>query len=396
MKNRRISVLFVGRDERDFSAVRSLLRSTKEVTAKLQWIAEFALGLEMALTNKFDVCLIDYCLDKHNGLDFIRKALRSGCTAPLILLSGKRDYALDMKAMESGASDYLVKSELESAFLKHSMQYAIARKKEELALRHSKRLQQEANEKMKKNMLSINEELDMAGKVQESMLPRDVTEINGLTVATAYLPCGRIGGDLYDIIKIDETRSCFIMFDVVGHGVPAALISAMAKVSFTKNVNRVANTAEIMERVNKEIVSFFKEKRHITAFIAVYDSACREIVFTGGGHPSPIVLHPKERRIEYLVSRGLPLGMFGDVQYEVSRTRLCPEDCIVFFTDGLVESSNSNDALFGKKRLEAILTNLPVESSANDILGAIIKAQCCFSGNNARSDDITIVIVKIP
>ena len=150
-----------------------------------------------------------------------------------------------------------------------------------------------------------------------------------------------------------------------------------------------------MERVNKEIVSFFKEKRHITAFIAIYDNVTGEIVFSGGGHPSPIVLHPAEKRIEYLNSRGLPLGMFRDIPYEASRMQLNQGDCIIFYTDGLTESYNTNKALFGKKQLEGVLTSLSEGCSTDDILGAIIKAQCSFSGTVARTDDITILIVKI-
>ncbi len=396
MSNHPLRVLCIGGKEREFAALLNLVRKAYRGSTGMQWISGSDCGMEIILKRQHDVCLVDIAIGQRNALDFLRKAVRAGCTIPIIMLSEKPNHAFDVKAMKAGASDFLIKSEIYPSQFERAVRYSMSHKKEERALRNSKRLQQEAHEKLEKAMQSINEELEMAGKVQESMLPRDITEINGLTVATAYLPCGRIGGDLYDIIKIDETRACFLMCDVVGHGVPAALISAMVKVSFTKNINRASSTAHVMERVNTEIVNFFKEKRHITAFIAVYDTATRELAFTGGGHPSPIVVHPRERRLEYLSSRGLPLGMFGDIRYEVSRTLLCSGDCIVLYTDGLTESHNSNDALFGKKRLEAILTGLPEEASVNDILGAVIKAQFSFSGDAERSDDITIVIVKVP
>jgi phosphoserine phosphatase RsbU/P len=396
MRNRPLKVLYIGSDEKDFFLIRDHLRKMKEVNTGIQWMSDFNCGMEMLRKKVHDVCLADFHLGQRNGLDFIRKAIRSGCVAPIIMLSDRRDHALDIKAMKAGAADYLIKPEIQPSVLEHSMRYSMAHKHEEQALRNAKHLQQEAKEKLEKAMQSINEELEMAGKLQKSMLPRDIAEINGLSLATAYLPCGRVGGDLYDIIKIDETRTCFLMFDVVGHGVPAALISAMVKVSFNKNITRSASPADIMERVNKEIVSFFYEKRHITAFIAIYDNATREIIFAGGGHPSPIVLHPKERRLEYLISRGLPLGMFGEVQYEVSRSRLNQEDVLVLYTDGLVECHDSNDALFGKKRLEGILTSLSEASSADDVLGAIIKSQFSMGVSAKRSDDVSIVIIKIP
>jgi phosphoserine phosphatase RsbU/P len=396
MSNHPLKVLCIGSNECDFILLRELIQKAQIRRAGMQWISDSVRGMEILLKNRHDVCIVDSKLGQENALVLLRRAARSGCITPLILFSQKRDHVFDVKAMKAGASDFLIKSEISPSLFERSIRYSMAHKKEERALRTSKQSQQVANIKLEKAMQSINEELEMAGKVQESMLPRDTTEINGLTIATAYLPCGRVGGDLYDIIRIDETRACFLMCDVVGHGVPAALISAMVKVSFTKNITREVSTAQIMERVNKEIVSFFKEKRHITAFIAIYDNTTRELVFTGGGHPSPIVMHPNEQKLEYLSSRGIPLGMFGDIKYEVSRTHLNSGDCIVFYTDGLTESHNANDSLFGKKRLEVILTGLAPESSANDVLGAIIKGQFSFIGNVERSDDITLVIVKIP
>jgi sigma-B regulation protein RsbU (phosphoserine phosphatase) len=154
--------------------------------------------------------------------------------------------------------------------------------------------------------------------------------------------------------------------------------------------------SEIMERVNKEIVNFFHEKRHITAFLGIYDSTTKQLSFTKGGHPSPILLHAREKRLEYLMNGGLPLGMFSDIHYDVSNAGLTGGDCLVLYTDGLTECCNAHDALFGKKRLEDVLLALPEESSTNDILGALIRAQLSFSGTAQRSDDITIVIVKIP
>ncbi len=396
MASRSLRVLVIDDRERDFFITRSLLRKMQSVMTRLQWISDYDRGLEALLKNSFDVCLVDYNLGRRNGLDFLRTAIRKGCTAPIIILSDRRDHVVDIKAMKAGAADYLVKREIGPSLLERSMRYSMEHKREERALRAAKRLQQEAKEKLEKAMQSITEELEMAQKVQESMLPRDTTDINGLSLATAYLPCRRIGGDLYDIIKIDETRTCFVMFDVVGHGVPAALISAMVKVSFSKNITYSLSSSDIMERVNKEIVGFFKEKRHITAFVGIYDHTTKEITFTGGGHPSPIVVRSTPKRIDYLISRGLPLGMFADIKYEVSRSYLHSGDCLVIYTDGLTESNSADGVLFGKKRLENILLSLPQESTANDVLGAVVKAQFMFNGNVERNDDITVVIAKIP
>jgi|GEM_PF-1179501 serine phosphatase RsbU (regulator of sigma subunit) len=396
MGNRKIKVLLVDNDERDYRAAKNFLEEIPVHQTSLQWVSEYEKALELLKKNIHDVCLLDVDIGGRGGLELLRAAVRGGCRAPIIFLASRGDHAKDVEAMKAGAADYLVKGTIDASVLERTIRYAIERKKEKEALHRSKRLQQAAKEQLQRAMQSIDEELEMARVVQESLLPKDITRVNGLEVSAAYLPCGRIGGDLYDIIKIDEHTSCFLMFDVVGHGVPAALISAMAKVSFSKNIMHNESPSEIMERVNKEIVNFFHEKRHITAFLGIYDSTTKQLSFTKGGHPSPILLHAREKRLEYLMNGGLPLGMFSDIHYDVSNAGLTGGDCLVLYTDGLTECCNAHDALFGKKRLEDVLLALPEESSTNDILGALIRAQLSFSGTAQRSDDITIVIVKIP
>jgi serine phosphatase RsbU (regulator of sigma subunit) len=390
-----LKVLFLGSDEHGYLTMRRYLWKIKRFKSTMEWIADAGQGAARLLARRFDACLVDSSFGRKNSLQLLRGATRRGCAAPIIMLSNKRDRGCDTEFILAGASDYLIKPEIDPIFLERSLRYSITHKKKEQALRTAKRLQQNAREKLEKIVRSINEEMDTAQKVQESMLPRHISEMGGLRVATAFLPCGRIGGDLYDVVKIDETRTCFLMFDVVGHGIPAALISAMVKVSFSKNITPPVSTAEIMERVNTEIVNFFKEKRHITAFIAVYDTLTGEIAYTGGGHPSPIVIRAQSRHLENLSSRGLPLGMFAEVKYEVSKMRLEAGDCIVFYTDGLTESHNLRDASLGKKRLEEVLRGSSGERSPEDILGAIVKSRFSFRGTAARSDDITVVVAKV-
>jgi sigma-B regulation protein RsbU (phosphoserine phosphatase) len=396
MGNRKFKALFVDDEEDDFHVISGLMKSIPGSEISLYWEADFARALESLKKNNHDVCLLNIGQGERGGLELLRGAIRGGCKTPIILLAPPDAYALDLEAMKSGAADYLVKGTIDAALLERSIRYAVKRNNEQEALRESQREQQTAKEQLQKAMRSIDEELEMARAVQESLLPQDIAIVNGIDVSAAYLPCGRIGGDLYDIIKIDDHTSYFLMFDVVGHGVPAALISAMVKISFSKNIIRNVCPAEVMERVNKEIVNLFHEKRHITAFLAVYDSYTGRLSFTKGGHPSPLLYHPRENRLEYISNTGLPLGMFADIHYEVSTVGLQSGDCLVVYTDGLTECGNEHDVLFGRKRLEDVLLTLPEESSTDDILGALIKAQLSFCGNSPRRDDITIMILKIP
>jgi Serine phosphatase RsbU, regulator of sigma subunit len=395
MENPTVRILLIDDDEEDYLITRDILREVKGRRFDIQWASSFESGLALMKQNIHDVLLIDYNLGAHNGLELVREAVKSGCTAPVIMLTGQDDEKTDFEAMKAGAVDYLVKGRIDTALLERSIRYSIERSREEDELRRSHQMEREAKEKLEMAMKAIDVELEMARKVQESMLPKDIGCFKGLSIAAGYFPCGRVGGDLYDVIKINEYLTCFLMFDVVGHGVPAALISAMAKVAFSKYIAQNVSTAEVMERVNTEIVSFFEEKRHITAFIGVYDAAKKELVYTKAGHPPPYIVRSNVQELERLTNNGLPLGMFPGIKYDSTKTVMGPGDTLVIYTDGLTECCNSEEKTFGKKRLEELLGNLPKESVPDDYLGALIKAQFKFTEGAAKTDDVTILIIKI-
>ncbi len=395
MGNKAVTVLLIDDDEEDYHITRDLLKDIKGKRFDIQWASSFESGLALMKRNNHDIFLIDCNLGAHNGLELLREATGSGCTAPVIMLTGQEDEKTDLEAMKAGAVDYLVKGKIDAALLERSIRYSIERHREKEELRRSQLKEREAKEKLEMAMKAIEMELEMAGKVQESMLPKDIGCFKGLSIAAGYFPCGRVGGDLYDVIKINEYVTCFLMFDVVGHGVPAALISAMAKVAFSKNITRNVSTAEVMERVNMEIVSFFEEKRHITAFIGIYDAMTKELVYTKAGHPSPLIVRANGKELDRLTVNGLPLGMFPGIKYETAKTAIGTGDTLVIYTDGLTECCNAEEKTFGKKRLEEVLENLPKESTPDDYLGALIKAQFIFTKDAAKTDDITILIIKI-
>jgi serine phosphatase RsbU (regulator of sigma subunit) len=394
MENKAITILLIDDDEEDYLITRDLLKDIKSRRLDIQWASTFESGLALMKQNIHDVFLIDYNLGPYNGLDLVREAVKGGCTAPVIMLTGQDDEKTDFEAMEAGAVDYLIKGEINSALLERSIRYSLERNREEEELRQSHQMEREAREKLEEAMKAIDMELEMAKKVQESMLPKELGG-KGLTISAGYFPCGRVGGDLYDVIKIDENKTCFLIFDVVGHGVPAALISAMAKVAFSKNIALTASPDEIMERVNMEIVSLFEEKRHITAFLGIYDASAKELSYIKAGHPSPLIIHANGKELDHLTNNGLPLGMFPDIKYTTAKIAIAAGDTLVVYTDGLTECCNTEDKTFGKKRLEEVLRNLPKESMPDDYLGALIKAQFIFTRDAVKMDDITILIIKI-
>ena len=126
-----IKILIVDDDQDDYIITRDLLADIKEVQYELEWASGFNMALEFIAENQYDVYLFDYSLGEHTGLELLREAVRNGCRAPIILLTGQGDHAIDLQAIKSGASDYLLKNELKSSVLERAIRYALERRKME-------------------------------------------------------------------------------------------------------------------------------------------------------------------------------------------------------------------------------------------------------------------------
>src|SRR5215212_525850 len=126
-RNGRIRVLLIEDDEDDYLLTKSLLSEIKGQSYDVHWSRNYPTGLAAAIRNEHDVCLVDYRLGAHDGIELMRSAVERGCTLPIILLTGQGEHEIDLQAMKAGASDYLIKRGLEAGLLERSIRYAIGR-----------------------------------------------------------------------------------------------------------------------------------------------------------------------------------------------------------------------------------------------------------------------------
>jgi PAS domain S-box-containing protein len=249
-------------------------------------------------------------------------------------------------------------------------------------------------DRLEEAMKNIKDELEMARQIQKSLLPAGFPEIAGVKASAAYVPCSTIGGDFYEMFKLDEHRVGLLMFDVVGHGVPAALIAAMAKMMFGKHIGRGLGPKDLLTTINDELSALFHGKRYLAAFYGVLDTRSREFVYSKGGHPPAMLAHPAERKIEYLSTEGIFIGLFANGKYEEKTVTLRPGDKLVMFTDGLIETFNAKEQYFGLKKFEELLMEvmgIPVDV----MVSAVLNAQKGFRENSAHVDDLTLMILQI-
>jgi len=253
---------------------------------------------------------------------------------------------------------------------------------------------EELKGRLEQAMAGIQEELAMARQTQLSLLSSGFPEMPGIKAAASYLPCSTIGGDYYEVIKLDDHRLGVLMFDVVGHGVPAALVAIMAKMIFTENITKGLPPREVMTLTNDKLFSHFQGKRHVAAFFGILESDSGKFVFVKAGHPPAIVLRCGEKRTESLSADGIFIGLFAGSTYEEKEVTLAKNDRLVMFTDGLIEAFNASNQYFGMKKLEEQL--LETMSFPVDVMvSALLNKQKTFRDNAPQQDDITLLVLQM-
>ena len=392
MDNRLIRILIVDDDEDDYILTKDSLDEIEHGNFLVEWAATYNEALSQIREKEYDIYFFDYRLGEKNGLDLLEEARNNGLEKPIILLTGQGDRMVDIEAMKRGASDYLAKGAFDAKLLERTIRYTIEHAQTLAELRNSQQSLQTANNQLEEAANIINEEMEMARLIQRSMLP-DLKNITGLKIAASYNPCQAIGGDLYDLIEIDNNKIALFVFDVVGHGVPAALVSAMAKISFSRNINKENTPGDVLKAVNIEINENLREQMNLTAFLGILDKTNREFIFSRAGHPPAIILRSKEHTIESLNIKGISIGFIPDAEYELEKVTLNNGDKIVFYTDGITECINEERKRFGIRRLEELLLRM-TSGSATEIVDELKRDYKNFMGKAPQIDDITLMVTE--
>lgn len=237
-------------------------------------------------------------------------------------------------------------------------------------------------------------ELDMAKQVQQGMLPKTLPRLDGYEVGAAYAPTGKVSGDFYDFIPLDGDRIFMLMTDVSGHGVPAALVTAMAKMAFDRHVKAGLSVAQILTNVNVDLCAAINTDHYLTAFAGILDLRTGRLIYSRVCHPYPVIYRHETRTLEHLQMRGgFFLGMFEDNSYTEQETYLNPGDLLFVYTDGINESFNSKDELYGRKRLDAVIQKFAPMGASETIAQAQMDKER-FSEGRQSLDDISIFAIK--
>ncbi|MBT5988701.1 SpoIIE family protein phosphatase [bacterium] len=239
-------------------------------------------------------------------------------------------------------------------------------------------------------------ELRIAHEIQMGILPKifpPYPKVPFFDLKAMLLPARSVGGDLYDFFMIDEDNFCFVIGDVSGKGVPAALLMAVTMTLIKTLAKEVMLPEEIMARVNNEIAKDNESCMFVTTFCGILNVKTGVVIYANAGHNPPLIIR-KNKKVEYLkVARGPAVGAVEDVTYQREKIILKPGDTIYMYTDGVTEAFNDRDEEFSEKRLLETV-ELYRDNNAKDLIRKSLQVVQNFSQGVAQSDDITMLVLK--
>lgn len=238
-------------------------------------------------------------------------------------------------------------------------------------------------------------EMELARRVQLRLLPKRPPDSCELDIAAESCPAWQVGGDFYDFIFQPDRPFIFIVGDVTGKGLSAALLMSMTRTVMRSaaRFSSVCTPKVIMDRANVDLYDDFTETgMFATAFIGMFQSPGEELVFGNAGH-SPVVYCPNDGPARLLEADGTAMGVLPHSTWENHRVRFEPGDLLVVGTDGLNEARNEAGEMFGYQRLLGIIESHRGHD-AQSILDALYEAVRAFAGTAAQDDDQTAVVLK--
>lgn len=240
----------------------------------------------------------------------------------------------------------------------------------------------------------LEQELALAHRIQASFIQHDIVQRPGWSVAAAWEPARDVAGDFYVVHSLDFTRGAFLIADVCGKGVPAALFMSLCVTMLRVVLQLEFAPVQLLHHVNSVLNKHYDESQMFASiFVAYVDFETGEVDFANGGHNPPLLYRAKSDTFEMLTARGVVIGLIPDAAFAANRVVMEPNDVLVLYTDGIVEAQNAAEEQFELDRLKSVI-RASARGPVDDIKTAIISAVNDFTADQDPFDDQTLVIVK--
>ncbi len=352
--------------------------------------------LEAVTHREFDLLLMDlnYARDTtsgQEGLDLLAHLKTIESVPPIVVMTGWATVSIAVEAMQRGVSDFVEKPWTNTKLLEIlSKQVALGRERRESARRAAQESQ--AHRNIASLLDEQKNEIAEARSIQEGFLPKEIPQVSGYEIASAWQSARMVGGDYFDVLSFDEDTLGLCIADVAGKGMPAALLMSNLQAAVRGLASATLPPNELCARLNALLCRNIASDRFITFFYAQLDGPGRILRYVNAGHNAPIVVH-RDGSHHRLQEGGGVLGVFPNQSFVPGTARLEPGDRVVLFTDGVTEAGNLDGDEFGEERLVRLLAENH-GSGAKEIQKTILAAAAEFSRNNWH-DDATLLILAV-
>lgn len=260
------------------------------------------------------------------------------------------------------------------------------------------RMLRRRDEKINYLMQRVDEEMRLAAKLQRDFLPKTFPEVGAVRFHSLFRPAGYVSGDLYDVMRLDETHVGFYVADAVGHGMPAALLTmfmkrALVTKEILKSGYRLLKPGETMHLLNQALIDQqLSQATFATALYGTIDTRSLQLSFARAGHPCPLLLR-RDGAAETLEAEGGLLGIFEDEQYNSATVQLRPGDRLVLYTDGVEVLFSTGDTVDTEQWREEVMKrrHLPTAELLTD-LSSYLDNEC---PSLDPKDDLTIIVAEV-
>ena len=235
-------------------------------------------------------------------------------------------------------------------------------------------------------------EFEQAREIQQRLLPRVIPQIQGFEIAAAWQPARAVSGDYYDVLKFSDSKLGLCIADVVGKGMPAALLMSNLQAAVKAFASEGTSPKQLCEQVNRFLKSNIAAHQFITFFYCLLDAKRKSLTYARAGHNPPLLISKdgSHRRLE---NGGLALGIIGEAVFEQEEVALASGDRVLLFTDGVTEAMNADSEEFGEPRLIELLGN-NLQVRPDELQKKVIEAVTEFCRGDFQ-DDVTLITISV-
>jgi len=237
-------------------------------------------------------------------------------------------------------------------------------------------------------------ELEIAKDIQASFLPASVPRIPGFDIAAVAIPAMEVGGDFYDFVPVGRNRLAFVIADVSGKGVSAALFMAMSRTLIRASLEREHDPAAALHEANRLIARDAQSGMFVTAYTAVLEPSGRTLACVNAGHNPPLIVRGDTGEAVFMHEGGIAMGILDEMESTVETVQLRQGDMIVMYTDGVTEAFNTQFTAFGEEQLARTAVECRT-LSAPAVIDRILASIRAFAGTAPQSDDITLIVIRV-